>query len=231
MSYSCSIGFKQIAGEEIFDFMQSFKNKAIENLKGIAKDNFTFSPLFKGFTRNSKYLNDDFSIDDNTIHDLIKDTNEWARNCVFRYRFFYDKDHQLLGVYGVDKSLCDLFDNITYFQNSCDQDYEFDEWKGVKLFEEIADKWKNADDETVIAQFKKHLNSDYDPKYDSPLDYWRRSFAYNEIWKMFEWSLEDDDAVIYFSLFGSYDLVKLYDFSGFIREETENWMKKIKEKT
>lgn len=40
---------------------------------------------------------------------------------------------------------------------------------------------------------------------EEELDYYKRSCAYEEIWERYEWSLWNDDDVIYFSLFNLWD--------------------------
>lgn len=49
MSYSCSISFKQLKGDEVFSFFQRFKELTLNHFDDIAEENFTFSPLFKNY--------------------------------------------------------------------------------------------------------------------------------------------------------------------------------------
>lgn len=220
MSYYCQINFKQISGDKVYSFLQGFKKEVMEHLKEIAEDNFAFSPIFKA----QPLLAEEFKV----TKKLLDETRSWAINSVFRYRFFYDEKLQLLGVYSVHKPIQNLFDCTVDFQNSCDQDYEFETWKGVRYFEEVAEKWKNVSDEQMKETFKEKREEEWDPKFCSNLDYYRRSFAYEEIWKNFEDTLYDDDSVVHLSLFGFYDFQPPRSFSHFVKEKVKEWVEENK---
>lgn len=218
MSYSCEIFFKQLSGDDVYDFLLKFKQEAIAHIPEIAERNKWYSPLFRKYS-----LKNDFTI----THELRDETINWAKLSVFRYRYFYDKKLQLLGMYGVDESMKGLFDSICYFQNSTDQDYSFDEWNGVKYFEEVANKWRQASDEEVKAWHEKKYNEPWDQDGLScicDLDYYRRTAAYHEIWHNFEHTLENDNSVVYLSLFGFYDFKHMSKFYQCIKESFDNWI-------
>ena len=216
MSYNCEISFKEISGEDVYDFLLKFKQEAIAHISEIAERNAWYSPLFRKYSSNN----------DSTItHELRDETIDWAKLSVFRYRYFYNKKLQLLGMYGVDDSMQSLFDCTVYFQNSTNQDYSFDEWNGVKYFVEVANKWKQTSDEEVKAWHTAEYNEPWDQEdrsYTCDLDYYRRSAAYREIWQNFEQTLYDDDSVVYLSLFGFYDFKHMSKFYECIRKSFEN---------
>ena len=212
MSYSATISFKTIKAEDIYGFFQNFKAEATAHLEEIAEDNFLWSPYSKERSETDE-------------RKLFQSTEMWARSSVFAYRYFYMTEHKLLAVFGVPKCLQGLFDLTECFQNSCDQDYPFEEWKGVPIFEQIAEKWKNATDGEVYKTFEYPDEHEDETDYD----YYRRSRAYDEIWGMFEDYLYQEEKVVYISLYGYYDISQIMCFSRFCKEKYQKWYEEIKE--
>ena len=199
MSYNATINFKTVKEGELYGFLKQIKDTCKEKFDEISKDEFIFMPS----------INKDY---------LLKNDSEWAkeqldrgwmRNSLFSYRFFYIPENNLLGVFGVPNSVKDIFDLTCYFQNSCDQDYDFEEWKGVPIFEQIAEKWKNSTDEAVRAYYNKRWGEDYG---NMDYDYYRRSFAYDEIWRICEHYLYHEEDVVYISMFGGYEIAEQKGF-------------------
>lgn len=225
MSYWCQICFKQIDGDAVYEFLQQFKAEAVKHIPEIAERNASFSPLYKAHT-----WKEDFE----PSRELRKATEDWAKLSLFRFRFFYDKEHHLLGIYSVDDCLHGLFDCVVEFQNSCDQDYSFDTWDGVRYFEEVARKWQAASDDAVKAWYRKEYEEEWDCGRGSGLDYCRRTAAYKEVWENFEHSLYCDDDIVYFSLFGFYDFEAMALFYATVKEAAEKniskWTEELKKK-
>ena len=137
MSYSCNISFKQIEADEIYEFFQQFKKAVGEHMKEIAEDNFLWVP----------YIRHHLSVPEQWSDVSREQRNEaefWATRGIFSFRYFYDKELKLLGVYSVHDCLQDMFDGTVYFQNSCDQNYRRKDWKGISAFETIFDKWQQC---------------------------------------------------------------------------------------
>lgn len=218
MSYSCTIYFKNIKADEVYSFFQKIKKRVISKTDEIAKDNFLWLPSI----RNSHRFKD--------IDEFIDDeiNKSWVQNSLFKYRYFYIPQHELLGVFSLPDGFDDMFDNVSYFQNSCDQDYEFDEWKGVPIFEQIAEKWKNQTDEMVQAYYSVRWG-EYDDD-DLDCDYHRRSFAYDEIWKMFEDYLYKDEICVYLSLFGGYESWRLGAIVEKCKQYYKEWQEECEQK-
>lgn len=193
----------------MYEFLQQFKAAVVKHIPEIAERNASFSPLFKEHT-----WQEDFE----PSRELRKATEDWAKLSVFRYRFFYDRELQVLGVYSVDDSMHGLFDCIHEFQNSCDQDYEFDTWNGVGFFEKVAREWQNASDEKVKAWFKEEYEEDWVCGRGSGLDYWRKTAAYKEIWEQFAHTLDCDDEAVYFAPFGFYDFEPMAIFYACVED-------------
>ena len=128
-----------------------------------------------------------------------------------------------MGVFGVPDDVKQVFDASIYFQNSCDQDYEFNEWNGVPIFEQIANKWANATDDEVARKYLEENSSSWDDEEPLDNDYYRRTFAYDEIWDMCSEYLWNDDRVVYISLFGYYDFQPISKFVEKCKKHTQLW--------
>lgn len=221
MSYSCTIGFKEIKPENLYEFLLKFKSEIKNHMEELAETEYMFHPISK-----------DFHYDD--IDEAVKDYDymykgaDWAKEYVFKYRWFYMPEHNIVGVFSIDKCLNYLFDNVSYFQNSCDQNYDFEDWNGLKLFEDIAKKWKNMSEDEVKKAFYSDDWHDEDDTMDDA-DYYRKSYCYDEIWKMVGKYLEDESSVVYLSLFGSYELFELTQFSSMCIKKYQAWVHKMNE--
>lgn len=216
MSYSAQINFKTVREGELYGFLRKIKDACKSKFDEIAGDDFIFMPSIKNdymLKKDSEWAKEQLD-------------RAWMRNSVFSYRFFYIPEHNLLGVFGVPSAVKDIFDLTCYFQNSCDQDYDFEEWKGVPIFEQIAEKWKNATDEEVYKTFE------FPDEYEEPIDYdyYRRSNAYDEIWKMCETYLYNEDDVVYISMFGGYELAEQIGFCEKCRDAYDKWHKRFERK-
>lgn len=217
MNYTCSISFKKISPEYIFDFFGDLKEEAGKHFEDIAVENWFYSPLQKkGYTvyKDNKELAEKEGY--NSVWTMREEVNNWAKESLFKYRTFYIKELGLLGVYGVPESLEPMFDGTVYFQNSCDKDYEKFEWDGIKEFEDIYDKYQNMPEEEYLKFFesaKKESWQNYhdlddratEAKREELLNYDRRRSAYEEIWGYCEDSLFNDRRASYVALYGTYD--------------------------
>jgi hypothetical protein len=211
MSYSATINFKTVKEGELYAFFKKIKDTCKEKFDDIAEDNFIYMPSVH-FAQNR-------TLDGASDRAKEDADRAWMRNSVFSYRFFYLPEHNLLGIFGAPDAVKDIFDLTVYFQNSCDQDYDFDDWKGVSIFEQIAEKWKNATDEEVYKAFE------YPDEPEEPIDYdyYRRSHAYDEIWRMCETYLYHEEKVVYISMFGGYEIAEQMGFVNKCRKAYDEW--------
>lgn len=224
MSYYCTISFKNIDPKDVYTFFQDMKKIASERIDQIALDSPSFSPIMKAY-----HFQDPFEITDQ----MREETKRWATESIFKYRYFYDSERALLGVYSLPDCLRDLFDLTFHFQDSCEQDYDFEDWNGVPSFEFIAEKWKNTSDEKMIDLMNERLDSDFDRKPDQ-IDYYRKTFCYDEIWKTISWTLDDDAKTVYLSIFGYWDFLPLQQFVNAtekaVLSQIEEWKNEIYQK-
>lgn len=215
MSYYCKIAFKQLPAEDVYDFLCQYKREVASHIYEIAQQNRVFSPVFRAHDGTKQFK---------PSREVVEATKNWARLSVFHYRYFYDKEHQLLGMYGVHDALYSLFDAVCEFQNSCDQDYDFDVWNGIACFESVAQKWKNASVDALkvgLGEYWDHVK--WEEKRTEELDYYRRTAAYQEIWDWISHTLDDDDGVVYLSLYGYYDAVTVQTFVAAIVDAANEW--------
>lgn len=223
MSYSATICFKTIKEGELYAFFKKIKDTCKEKFDDIAKDNFIYMPSVS--TMKKQMLE---GASDRAKEEIDR---AWMRNSVFSYRFFYIPEHNLLGVFSIHDCINEIFDLTCYFQNSCDQDYPFDDWKGIPVFEEIANKWKKSTDSEVKEHYHNRWGDFWNEEENgSDLDYYRRSFAYDEIWRMCEHYLYSEDDVVYISMFGFYEISEQIGFVHKCKEAYDTWKKELEEK-
>lgn len=210
MSYGCSISFKKINPEDVYDFLVQFKAEANKNLKEIARDQYSWIP----FVRNHVEVEKDFN---KIPKDEIEASKNWAKD-LFTYRYFYIKERNLLGIYGLPKQMKHLFDGTVYFQNSVDQDYDREAYEGIGDFlkiydecmdmsvDELAEAYENA--LSVVKRDWKEDVLDWHPEglTEETVDYYKKTVAYERIWKIVEFSLWNENRIVYFSLFGYYEI-------------------------
>lgn len=227
MSYSCFISFKQLECDEIYPFLQKLKAAAIEKMDEIAADEYHYCPL----CRNELYLPDNYR---EVPKEKKQESRNWVINCVFMFRYFYNAELKLLGVYGVTDKLRDIFDNTIYFQNSCDQNYDRTEWEGIELFEEIYDRWMEYPKEHIICKYESNNGNgswkeDHEKHEKRWLDYYRKDMCYNEIWELFEDTLYYHNNTLYFGVFGPSDFQETNKFVLECYKNYKEWEKSFAE--
>lgn len=227
MSYSCLISFKKIPAEDINDFFIEMKKVAKDNLDSIAEENFSYSPIFRKLSfKDSRELQDE--IDNKTLYrELFTAQEDWVKG-IFTYRWFYIKEHQLLGVFGLPDSLYSLFDSTIYFQNSTDQNYDFSDWDDIDLFRSIADKYRNLDLDGVAELcdwYTKEALQEY-----NRLDNTRKTLCYKEIWDTYlDDKLYDESKGIYISLLSPFydDISFVANFANTTYKKSLNYFKQL----
>ena len=226
MSYSCYISFKKIPAKDIQEFFVVMKNKVKETADEIAKKDFRYSPASREINSKNLCSWEDYS------KEAKSEQENWVSK-IFCYRWFYLKEQETLCIFGVPNSLYDLFDTTIYFQNSTDQDYDFEDWKELEFLAPIVEKCKILTPEQI-----SRIEGDDDLKYYiDHLDYYRKSLCYHEIWgTYFDKMLYDDGNAVYISLFspGYDDLSFVYGFAkkcfDIWVEEYKKWMKETYKK-
>lgn len=230
MSYSCFISFKKMNVEEVIPFLREYKKHSVLKLKEIAEENNGYMP----YVRNTFDVPEKFS---DVSKEKIEEAKNWAKCCVFQYKYFYVEKLGLLGVFGIPTCMRFLFDKTVYFQNSCDQDYPRETWEGIEYFTKIFDKWHSMTEEDFMKEYKKKNDADFMSDYENyqgerlteKIDYYRRDFAYEEIWGNFESYLYDEEESIFFSLFGNYNLKEIRLFVKYCHEAYIEYWKEFEQ--
>lgn len=206
MSYSALVSFKKLEDTEtIHSFFRDFKKALLDNMQNIVEDNWSYCPLCKISNLNSE---DVFLKIKEEERDRYEESRKWFYQ-LFSYRWTFIPEHNMIAVFGVPKVLYPYFDGTVCFQNSCDQDYTIDCYSGISLFEEIWNKWDQEDPfvvkEAIKVQYDDYSAEDLEDR--ERLDYYRRQFAYDEIFDFVDGTLFDDDSAVYISMFHVYDVI------------------------
>ena len=226
MSYYCEISFKRIEADEVYKFFQKFKESVGEHMKEIVENNFTWVP----YIRENESIPECFS---DIPRAWLTDAELWATRGMFSFRYFYDKELKLLGVYSVHTCLQDMFDRTVGFQNSADQDYARNQWSGIPAFEEIFDRWAAKSDDEMVSHFNMNNSQTFeweceeedDAGRKAKLESYRRICCYKEIWARYEGTLYNDDSVVYVTLYGFYDTQHLRRFLKMCHDRYIEWNK------
>lgn len=207
MSYSAFVSFKKLEDTEtIHSFFQKLKKTLLDNMPNIAEDNWSYCPLCRSHMFEPE---DVFSVVKEVEREKYEESRKWFYQ-LFSYRWTYIPEHNMVAVFGVPQILYSCFDGTVYFQNSCDQDYTIDYYSGISLFEEIWNKWDQEDPFVV----KEAIKEQYDDLFSAEeledqeqIDYYRRQFAYDEIFDFVDGTLFDDNSAVYISMFHFYDVI------------------------
>lgn len=202
MSYAIDLSFKEMRKDEIFDFIQKFKELVIkpEEVKKRIKENYSFSVRWV-VGSNSNDL-DDFDVEDRI--------ESWIDR-LFTFKFIWIERYSLLAcVIRKDDLANSLFDGNVFFQNSTDQDYDYGVWKDIRPFKEISDSVKKLTmDEEGISRLrelsKNFKNIDWFGKplsdfTENEFEYYKRSLVYKMIFDPIEDLVFDSKNTIWVSM-------------------------------
>ena len=134
MSYSFTMSFCEVKNKtEAFDKALAYI-KQYQTHKGMSAliNNRTFPLLTTQAARNNSFAYDQ------------------ALYVTFTFRFVYFPKHKILGLVG---EFDDFSATSVYFQNSTDQDYDYEEWNGISLFEKLAKEVKQFSPDQIVRFF------------------------------------------------------------------------------
>ena len=127
MSYGFDMGFAQANSLQeamtiALEYTQSQMTE--KNIRKAIRDNRYYIPSVR-----TGYIADEES--KNRRADVLADTaDRYWFEALFTFRFLYWEEHKLLGIIMMPpESASEKWPLSVYFQNSCDQDYPFFEWK------------------------------------------------------------------------------------------------------
>lgn len=220
MSDYCEVNFKEIEAEKVFAFQKELKQNLLAHWQDVAKQNFSFCPFVQEMSCTIDSDNIPKKLTD-IKEELLEKSKYWVYR-LFSYRFFYDKEKKLLGVYGLPDTVKDMFDKQIVFQDATDQDYSRSAYEGVKEFEKIYDKWISLDINDFRSEYQKVFAQNNEELDDASvlsndeMMYEKRSAAYKEIWSLYKNTFFDDNSAIYISMLSSWDISFIYRFLNFI---------------
>ena len=151
-----------------------------------------------------------------------KEADRFWLNQLFSFRFVYWAQYGVLGCCINDESNEKAsFPLSVYFQNSCDQDYEFSTWEdgNIPFFMDKIAKAKAADSEKVIAA---HGCGE-----DCPEDYCRRAFLYDSIFsdlQLNNWLYGTEGNFERFSLCGIETTEQHNTLNLLLRRKVKQWL-------
>lgn len=219
MSYSFGMFFKQIEESDVLDFFSKANNIMIkESQKIIIKSKFYIPSL-----RSNKNGNE---------------VDEYWLDTLFTLNFVYWKEFNLLGLsgYSYPEELESLFDCHIGFQNSCDQDYDYEYWSDkIMIFKEIKEKTINSSLKDIINYCKEYKSYSDEDEEDikKNIEYHKKSVLYDKIYcklALGSWLYgQDDDAFSRYSINPidcmekKYDIIfQLKDFKEKLKGSSEN---------
>lgn len=143
MSYGFDMGFAQANSLQeamaiALEYTQSQMTE--KNIRKTIRDNLYYIPSVR-----TGYIADEES--KNRRADTLADTaDRYWLEALFTFRFLYWEEHKLLGIIMMPpENASEKWPLSIYFQNSCDQDYPFFEWKegNIPFFANAAAKAEN----------------------------------------------------------------------------------------
>ena len=151
---------------------------------------------------------------------LANTADRYWLEALFTFRFLYWEEHKLLGIVMMpSESVSEKWPLSVYFQNSCDHDYPFSEWKegNIPFFVDTVAKAENYTAEEIRAKV------DYEIE-DDNLEYFRRSTCYDDIFETLafdSWLYNHDTDVpfVTFALQGIQNEAERYRYLQWLKNE------------
>jgi hypothetical protein len=217
MSYGFSMGFAhanslQEAMKIALEYTQSQMTE--KNVKKTIKDNRYYIPSVR-----TGYIADAES--KTRMADVLADTaDRYWLEALFTFRFLYWEEHKLLGIVMMpSESASEKWPLSVYFQNSCDHDYPFSEWKegNIPFFVNAVAKAENYTTEEIRAKV------DYEIE-DDDIEYFRRSTCYDDIFETLafdSWLYNHDTDVpfVTFALQGIRNEAERYRYLQWLKDD------------
>ena len=129
--------------------------------------------------------------------------DEYWLNTLFTSRFVYWPNYDLLGVsgYKFPGEIENWFDGHFTFQNSSDQDYDYETWPaGIDLFATRIDRVKNADDSNLYEYVNKFMAEYSMEEIKADPEYFKKSCIYDMIYEdlqLDDWLYNHDNPNFY----------------------------------
>lgn len=189
MSYAFGMFFKQIKQEDLLSFIDKVQTEMRNHAEEWIDYNKCYVPSVRSLTNAPKFVKTFM--------------NEYWLNTLFTSRFVYWPDYDLLGVsgYKLPGEIENLFDGHFSFQNSSDQDYDYDQWPtGIRQFKARIDMIKNADDSTLYECVDKYMGDYSIEEIKADPEYFKKVCIYDMIYEdlqLNDWLYNHDNPAFY----------------------------------
>ena len=170
MSYGIDISFKNCKKDEIYDKINEFEELLLKNAEEYIKYNKWYC---RYDPEKDKWEND-------------KEIDRFIASLFKHHIWYCEEINSLCFVFGAKiKEINDWFDGYVYFQNSTDQDYDYEEWLFNDKFKSIVEWVKGLNEEEFKKEFLKE--NDYYEESDINFDdYYKKSLVYQKCEKLIE---------------------------------------------
>lgn len=174
MSYRIDLSFKNCKPQDVYKNICEFETLLLKNAKQYIKDNLVY---LRVDAEKDRFYNTE------QVEKFI--------STLFTHHILYcEKASTLCIVWGSDvDEINDWFDGHVYFQNSCDQDYDYETWNFNKTFRRISNRIKKMKPDKFVKEFIK--SSEYYDERDKAhilkdVDYHKKTFIYETIEDMID---------------------------------------------
>lgn len=211
MSYYLKVNFiSNVKENEIYDYIRKEIEYQKENMQ-------------KKIDRNIENVILRFDIPD--IKEIRKFYNKFGfiLQNKFIFKVIYYPEYNLLGFIGDVEN-----GNKIEFQNSTDQNYALDYYKGIDCIQDIVDKYKHISEKELL---KIYIEDNRDSN-DCNFEYYRRTYCYEEIMKRLdiETYLYKTDDFIKKNKFLKINVIETsndeFNFHTYIRKSVKDWYDK-----
>lgn len=205
MSYGFDMAFAHVVDEKAaFSLARSYVDKCMEkeNARKFIEDNTIYIPSIR-YSHIEEATN------------MAEVADRYWLETLFKFRFLYWPKYRLLGLVGSNRIDDPAFPMSIYFQNSTDQNYDFQEWLegNIPFFKEHVETITNMPQSKLFDICKDYLDEDTDLSNPEIELYMRQSLLYQRIFSALElqsWLYADDSKkdvpYIQFALSGIQDM-------------------------
>lgn len=174
MSYRLDLSFKNCKPQDVHKNICEFEDLVLKNAEQYIKDNLIFIRTDK---EKDRFYNTE------QVDKFI--------STLFKHHIWYCEEISALCiVWGSSvKEINDWFDGYVYFQNSCDQNYEYETWDFNKSFRKISNRIKKMKPDKFVKEYiqsNDYYDEDDKERILKDVDYHKKTFVYETIEKIID---------------------------------------------
>ena len=169
MSYRLDLSFKNCKPQDVYKNICEFESLLVKNAKQYIKENLIFLRIDK---EKDRFYNTE------QVDKFI--------STLFKHHICYCEEVSALCiVWGSDvDEINNWFDGHVYFQNSCDQNYDYETWDFNKSFRKIKDRIKKMKTDKFVKEYiqsNEYYDEDDKDVILKNVDYYKKTFVYQTI--------------------------------------------------